>query len=477
MKRKLTALLNSRTTFYGLLLLFAVSSFSTFWYGHVTGFSDEGHYWSLAKGMHHGKFSAWYFLPVSTPETLRTWGYPFFLYLCQFFSSSYMFVQVVQLLLFVITIVMCCRIIQRYYPALMYRSVFILLLVFNNHLAFYAGVLVAECVFIFFLTWFVYVYIFYRETFTKYILLALISFALYQLRPLFLLFPVALFLYMLLKKRSLKYNVTYLVLFLLSLIPFGLWNKSNHGVFKITPLEGGNGVMYQGGYWDYRLPVGFTAPYYWGITVDDDLLQPPFLSKDEQQKEAVRYVAVWESILAELKKNHYSREDSLRERYEQDTAYAPLRNFMIYGSGYTMARENILKKNLMNEIKANPGFYIKTRIYNFFRQWVTGVNGDQLRNARGIKGYAKALYPFLVTFIFIFCGLFWVTIQLLRRKLSWKKFDIFFLLIGYFAIMNLPFGVMSRYTAPVHAFILIMVAVSLVNLLFKPSDSLRRTEA
>jgi len=464
MKKYLQDLLNNKKTFWFFLILAALSSSATFIYGHIVGFSDEGHYWSLAEGMHHGKFSAWYFLPVDTPETLRTWGYPFFLYLCQFFTDSQLFPKLVQLLIYGVSIFLILKLIKHFYKSLAYRTVFLICLVFNNHLSFYSGVLIAECLTLFFVTLFATVYILQKESYAKYILLALICFALYQLRPIFMLFPVFLLLYVLVLNRSrLKYCLVLLVVFLLSLVPFALWNKANHGVYKVTPLEGGYGVALQGGYWEYRLPIGFTAPYYWGMNIDDDLLQPSFISKEEKEAGAKIYVKDWEEMEATLHSKYATKEDFLREIYEKDPVNAYRRNFIIYGSQYTVAREEMLKKKFIGYVKENPFFYFKTRVYGFFRQWVTGINRTQLASAKNLKGYITALYPFLVTFIFILMGLLVVCTSLLRKKLSWKQFDILFLFIGYIAVIDIPFGVMSRYTVPVHLFILMLVSIIFVN--------------
>lgn len=472
MKKKAQDFLNSRKTFWFFLVLGACSALSTFIYGHIVGFSDEGHYWSLAKGMHHGKFSAWYFLPMDTPETLRTWGYPFFLYLCQFISNSYWFVQIVQLIIYGCSVYMILKLIKHFYAPLAYRTLFVIFLVFNNHLAFYSGVLIAECLTLFFVTLFVTVYILNKESYKKYILLAVISFALYQLRPIFLLFPVMLFVYMLLFYRdSIKYASVMLMVFLFSLIPFALWNKANHGVYKVTPLEGGIGVAFQGGYWDYRLPLGFKAPYYWGMEIDNDLLEPSFMTKQEKEAGVKVYISDWEEIEAALHSKYMTKTDSLREQYQKSPLYAHSRIFKIYGTAYTQAREELIKKKLIQHIKEDPGFYIKTRIYNFFRQWVTGINGAQFEKAGNIKGYIIALYPFIITFLFILTGLFIICIHLLRKKLSWKQFHIFFLFIGYIAVVDVPFGVMSRYTVPVHLFILMLLSILFVNGIFKPKQA------
>lgn len=476
MKAFLKKKLNDKRTFYFFLFIAACSSLATFIYGRINGFSDERHYWSLAEGMHHGKFSAWYFLPIDTPETLRTWGYPFFLYLCQFFSNSYLLPQIIQFIIYGISVYYILKLIKHFYEPLAYRTFFLICLVFNNHLSFYSGVLIAESLTLFFVTLFATVYILKKESIIKYILLAIICFALFQLRPIFLLFPVFLFLYVIIfNRKQLKYSLVMLAVFIFSLVPFALWNKANHGVYKITPLEGGYGAALQSGYWDLRLPIGFTAPYYWGIDIDNDLLQPSFISKEEKAANAKIYVKDWEEMLATLRSKYATKEDLAREAYINDPAYGYLKTFITYSAQYTLAREQMLKEKFIGYVKQDPWFYFKTRVYTFFRQWVTGINGAQLSSASNIKEYMIALYPFLVTFFFILGGLFIICIQLLRRNLSWNNYHIFFLFISYIALVDIPFGVMSRYTVPVHLFILTLLSIIVVNKLFGNKKSFKNS--
>jgi hypothetical protein len=134
----------------------------------------------------------------------------------------------------------------------------------------------------------------------------------------------------------------------------------------------------------------------------------------------------------------------------------------------------MLKEKFLNYVKQNPVFYFKTRVYVFFRQWVTGINATQLAEAKSLPGYIKALYPFLVTFIFILLGLFIIIFNLLLKKLSWKKYHILFLFMGYIAFADIPFGVMSRYTVPVHLFILLLLSVILVNSLYRQKTNKAR---
>ena len=64
-----------------------------------------------------------------------------------------------------------------------------------------------------------------------------------------------------------------------------MWNKINHGIFKITPIEGGAGVA-NFGFWQLKLPNGYTEKFYWGNSTSYDYTQPKFYSIDEQNQNA-----------------------------------------------------------------------------------------------------------------------------------------------------------------------------------------------
>ena len=75
--------LESKKAYYLLLGLNALSLLAIFYISSKIEFPDANSYWHLAKGLKQGTFTSWYFLPVHSPDTLRTWGYPFFVLLCQ----------------------------------------------------------------------------------------------------------------------------------------------------------------------------------------------------------------------------------------------------------------------------------------------------------------------------------------------------------------------------------------------------------
>ena len=134
--------------------------------------------------------------------------------------------------------------------------------------------------------------------------------------------------------------------------------------------------MHEGGYWDYRLPVGYTSNYYWGFTVDNDVLQPDFLTETEKQKAVVEYENFWNAVMKELNEKYSTPEDRSRAQYMTNEYSYPLGNLPQFSSAYTLAREKMMKDDLLQQIKANPLFYLKNKgIYIFPPMGY----GDQLR--------------------------------------------------------------------------------------------------
>lgn len=456
-------ILNNRTTYTTLLVLNVFAVLGIFYISSKTEFPDASSYWYMAKGFRQGVFSSWYFLPVYTPETLRTWGYPFFVYLCQWVYDAPVTVKLVQLLMHFIMLWYVLKLIQHFSKEIIYRNVFLLLLLPNLQIAYYAGQVAAEtptmlCIVLFFYLWFT-----RKDNWRKYLLLALLSFIIFQLRPAFLLVPFAILAYKLLFERTnLKYCFGYLALFCISLLPFGVWSKNAHGIFKITPLEGGVGAANLG-YWSFRLPDGYNPKFYWDASFSKDITQPDFVSDDEKERSKLQYEQEWTDIKKRLEP-FITKEDSVRMNVYAEKKY---RIWEVMSSGYTNEREKLMKEYLVKDIKDNPGYYIKTRLYTLARLWFTGINKQELAKA-SFTGKLKLIYPFLVTFTFIFCGLLFILFSLMRKWISLKKYWPLLMIIAYYGVMHLPFGVQARYTVPVHIFILLLVAIVAGNKIQKP---------
>ena len=447
-------LLSRQKSFYILLFLNLVAIVSIFYISSKVEFPDANSYWYMAKGFKHGQFSSWYFLPVYTPETLRTWGYPFFVYLCQWIYEAPITVKLVQLLMHFIMLWHCLKLIRHFNKEIIYRNVFLLLLLPNLQVAYYAGQVAAEtptmlCIVLFFYYWFV-----SADNWRKYLILAVLAFIIFQLRPAFLLAPFCLAGYKLLfERKALKYVFGFLALFILSLLPFGWWNKTQHGIFKITPLEGGAAAA-QNGYWSFRLPDGYNPKFYFDASFSRDITQPRFASDEEKKQYRQQFEQEWNEINKKLQP-FITKEDSVRMAVYAQKKY---RLWEVMSSGYADEREKLLKEYLVKDIKANPGYYIKTRLYTLARLWFTGINKQEFTNA-SFSGKLKLLYPFVITFLFIFCGLLYVLYSFISKRIRWSRYWPLMLIIGYYGILHIPFGIQARYTVPVHIFILMMVAI------------------
>ena len=134
--------------------------------------------------------------------------------------------------------------------------------------------------------------------------------------------------------------------------------------------------------------------------------------------------------------------------------------FPIYNSKYTLLREQYLADLLVKEIKENPIYYLKTRIYTFFRVYYSGLNVKALKESPSLIVIFKSVYPFLITFFSIFIGMLIALIYYLKnRKKIDESFEILLMISLYYGAVSMPFAAQGRYTVPIHFCILIMLSI------------------
>lgn len=464
--------LNRKNVFNFLLTLNFLAIAGIFYFSSRVEFPDANSYLYMAKGFKNGVFSSWYFLPVYSPETLRNWGYPFFVYLCQSVYDTPITVKLVQLLMQFATVILALKIIEHFNKEIIFRSLFLLLLLPNLQIAYYAGQVASETPSIFFIVLFYFCWFKLSDNWKKYIILGIISLIIFQLRPSYLLLPFCIVGYKLLFDRTnLKYSAVYLFLFIISLLPFAFWNKSAHGVFKVTPLEGGAGAANLG-FWSFRLPDGYNPKFYWDATFSKDLTQPVFANDNERKQYQLEYEQEWFEMNKKLE-SFITKEDSIRLLFYRQKNY---KLWEVMSSGYTNAREKLLTEYLVKDIKANPVYYLKTRLYTAARLWFTGINKREFEKAT-LMGKLKLLYPFLVTFVFIFCGLLFILFSFFRKWLSFKQFWPLLLIIIYYGLVHIPFVIQARYTVPVHIFILMLLSLTIGRLITAKEDIAEKIKA
>lgn len=188
-------------------------------------------------------------------DTFRNPGYPIFLYILSFITESVLFIKIVQLLLLFLTIYLMIKIIERYDTGYILKNIFLFLLLFNFIIVQYPAYIFPETLMLLLITLIVYLELDTKNnSWKKTLLLALLYGYTFQVRPVIIFLPILHFLYYLYQSKennSVK-NVSFLVIFIVTLLPYGFWNLKHHKQFKITPIEGGAGAMYLG-YWSPKM--------------------------------------------------------------------------------------------------------------------------------------------------------------------------------------------------------------------------------
>ena len=449
---------NEKVTYYFLFSLNIIVSLIVFHFSAKHIFQDEKGYLLLSESILEGKFSTWYTLPKYYPETLRTPGYPMFLAFCQLFSKSLFFVKIIQLVLYFISIHLCTLIIKIINTNLIFRNLFLVLLIPNVQVVYYTGYISAEIFTVFSLVLSMYL-IFSKKNWVNSTLLALTCYLTFISRPAFLLYPFVLIIYFIIQNRKdIKFSIFFISIYTLLLIPFGIWNKCNHGIFKITPIEGGAGVAHIG-YWQLKLPDGYQEDFYWGNTTGYDYLKPNFFTKNEIYKYQQEFEKEWIQLLRQLT-IYESKEDSSYIVYMTNNNPGI---FILHNSKYTIEREKTLwavtKQNIIND----PIYYLNSRIFHLFRYYVIGINSINGIENQTLLEKIKSLYPFLITFIFIFLGLVFITVSMVNKKLHFTNVFAFLLLFWYYGAIHIPFSIQARYTLPIHLLLLAILAVTILK--------------
>lgn len=459
-----SAFFYSKKTYYSLLLVHLILGIAIFSISSKTTFNDGKAYWLMGESLLQGKFSSWYFLPNYYPETLRTPGYPFLIACCQLISKNSQFLLVIQLCIYFICVFLFLDSIKHINRDIIYRNVFLLLLLPNIQVVYYSGLISSEILATFAASLFVWL-LFKEKTKGNAFGLGLVSCLLFLTKPSFLLLPFLLFLISLVfqrKRLSLLYHFIFVITFAAGLIPFTLWNKHNHQIAKITPLEGGGGTAMLG-FWQLKLPDRYRDSFYWGNTITPDYIKPNLFSKADLENNVLLFEKEWVGVLSRCSSYLSSRDSA-------DIEYMKKNNpgiFILFNSRFTNEREKELWKVVVADIKKEPVFYIVSRVYHLFRFYVTGINPDQLAAATSSVKKMMVIYPFIVSFIFIFCGLICASFYLVFNPNVFPNQYTILIMAWYAGLIHIPFATQSRYTIPVHLIIIMLFAVCSVHLFLK----------
>lgn len=435
---------------------------------------DQEMYWNLARALSQGRYTFWLSLSHYAPDTVRTPGYPCFLLLCQTLSDTIIFAKFMQGVLYLASISLVLATLRLLDPAASSAApLFLILLLPNLQVAYYIPQILSEIVMVFLIALAVFLHYRIADHTIKWASLGILWGLIYEVRPMFLLFPLySLLIELFVNRRAgrparqlITRYVAAFASFALVLVPYAVWNYSAHGVVSVTPLEGGGGVLHNA-FWQFRLPgykgyPGNHAHCYWYNSFSDEPIR--FVGADERDRYVQEYNEEWDNIDAQCS-------GELLESDEQMLASCPSHPELLptYNAHYTICRERQLKQRWLSHIAKDPLYFAVTRAYAAVRLFVTGIHYSQLETP-GWRGYVRAHYPFAVTFCTFILGGIWITGALWRGIIDVHRYMHVIVMITYVWLVHVPLATQSRYTIPVHLLFIMLLSIAIVRT-FSRSD-------
>lgn len=424
---------------------------------------DHYTYLGYADGLLHGRYSYWYFYPDYIPDTFRNPGYPLFLGLLKALRLGEAGIRLIQIGLYVATIGLVLRLARRSEVpgSWLVRNLFLLLLLPNVQLAYFAALIFPEGLVAFLLAAYAVVALTWPlGSWWRTVALGLLAGLIFQCRPIFILFPlvqVGLDFWLAQPRRVFAWGqaVAFLLLYGATMLPYAAWNYHHHGVFKPTSLEGGAGVM-QVGFWALRMP-GYHENRYWGNQMGNEVVR--FADPSQVPGYITAFNHEWDLIEAQCRPLLTVRDHQYLPLMRRDHGLL----FPTRSSAYTLRREQLLMQANLANIRREPGYYFQTRLYTLVRLWVTGVQVDAWQAATTPVVKLKVLYPALVsglTFLVALVSIGWALggSRQLKSSPSWW---LALALVIYFGLVHLPFAIQARYTVPVRPWLLLTTALAL----------------
>lgn len=429
------------------------------WVTRNTVLSDSWSYMGLAEGILHGEYSMWWPLGTDHPDTFRTPGYPLLLAITKYLFGNWRAIVLFQLVLYAASVILTLRTIALWDPRPITGNLFLCLLIPMLNVPFYINQLYAEIPVLFCITLAVWWAARPERSYVGALGLGLLFGVTFQFRPIFLLFPVLFFAAMVIRSRGARVlrEMATLLTFGLTLLPFGVWNYQNHGVFQVTPLEG-SGYYVNFGHWSGLLPK-YTEHVYWHNTTGDELVR--FVSDEERRSNIAKFEAEWEEINAQLAPL-LTENDSIMRASADGIPYRPSYTFT---TEYTRAREALLMERGIAHLYDDPWYTVKRTAFTAVRIWVIGIQVEEFRKASA-AGKAQMLFATSITALYFVLFLIIVPLAWYKGRLLKTQLLVPILFLCYFWFIHLPFPIQSRYTVPVRLLMLAFMAISASGLLF-----------
>lgn len=438
---------------------------------------DEAIYKGLAISMEHGGFSIWDGIYEPAPvEVHRTHGYPFLMLLLRRISTGTALLYLVQALMHLASILIVLRYLGGGAQSVVRRNLFLLLLLPQLQLMHYVGQVFPEIVMSFLLTAWAVSYVSGRNGMGHQLLRIVLAASSFWVRPIAILLPLFIVVGDVLIMRGsdrwivLRRNVVLLVGFgLLGPLPFAMWNLRTHGYF--TPLTlTGSAVISNMGIWQLKLPGYGTMHYFQYSTFGREFVST--VDDSTAARNYARYQEQWQRILAKT--------DTFMSAKDRERVPFMARHHQLWptrSARYTVALDHAIAEENRAMIKEEPGYYLASRLYAAVRLWVTNINMPIERvlyrpspgefpvigRPQGSGGWAKALLPFIITFITFGLGIPYLIVAVWRNRQRWYERRYMLYFIAYVWWVHIPMAIQSRYTVPVHVLAIACITLALTD--------------
>jgi len=448
----------ARPALWGLQLL-AIAAMM--WATRNEIFGDHGSYLALAEGILHGHYSHYWHLDTPVPDTFRTPGFPLYIAAVVSVFGSWKAIMGLHLALYLLAIHLMLRIIARFDPRPLAGNLALLFLLPLVNVPYYITQLSPEIPTLAAITTVIYLLLRKdRLSWMDAVALGLLYGFIFQCRPIYLWLPPVIAIAAWWAKRQAfdrRGHLVALSLFAITLLPYGSWNKQRHGVFQITPLEGGGGVVHMG-IWSGLIP-GHQEHRYWSNFAGDEIVR--FTPADSIAKNIAAYEADWDAVMDSLAP-YLTEEDSVMMA-SFDRGEGAVRTF---NTRYTQERERLLKQHTIALALERPGYAMAYKSWSALRLWVIGIQRDKFLEASAV-GKVKLLYPTVMTLSILLLSAFFITIAFRRKLLSLGATQPLWLHLLYFGLIHIPFVIQVRYTTPVRPAMVALLALAVASVLFK----------
>jgi len=458
---RLQRILGTRQAYLVLIALNVLVTLGIMWATRNVILSDTWSYLGLAEGILNGEYSMWWSLDGEYPDTFRAPGYPLFIAAIMSVFGTWKAVIGVQFVLYWVALYFTLRTIARFDPRLVARNLFLLFLLPMVNVPYYVAQVYTEIPVLAALS--VVLFLVMRPgrwSILVSIVLGLLFGFIFQCKPVFLLFPLLFSVTaFLLEKRGSDFrgHGVMLVTFFVTLLPFGFWNLRHHGVFKVTPVQGGGGYMHFS-YWCGKMPA-YTDHISLRNFTGDELIR--FTPEDSVPGNIAAFEKEWAGINAQLDLL-LTAKDSAMFRAREGMKY-PAEN--TFNSQYAMLQEKLLMQKGLEHMWNDPVYTLAYKSYSAVRLWVIGIQrGDYASASMG--GKVQMLYATASTGVMFLLSLVLLPLAYRRGVIGLRGTWPMLLSLVYVGVFHIPFTIQARYTTCVRFAMFALLAMAITGLLW-----------